>query len=282
MSLEPDDLVLCAGSLGPATLREKLDAAAAAGFGGVSIFIHELAQSRAEGFGEADVRHLAADLGLGLAELDPLLTWLPEAGAPQTSDTGSSMGGFGIDDFLDVGEALGVRSINAALVGSEPVGPDAMAEGFAALCDRAAERGLLVSLEFVAFAQLRDLAAAVDVVERAGRANGGVMFDTIHQLRSGGSHALLERVAARVNGIQLNDVAAQPEPDPVAETLHRRLLPGEGDADTVGQLRALAAGGCRAPIGVEVFSDVLNALAPAEAARRCIEATRKVLAEARA
>lgn len=282
MSLAPDDLVLCAGTLGPAPLREKLEAAAAAGFAGVSIFIHELAQARADGFADADVRSLANDLGLGLAELDPLLNWLPAAGGLAVSGEGEAMARFGVDAFLDAGESLGMRSINTALFGSDAVEPDQMAEAFAALCDRAAERGLLVNLEFVAFSQLANFGAALDVVERAGRDNGGVMLDSMHQLRSGGDHASLRAAGARVNGIQLNDIAAQPAPDPVAETMRARLLPGEGDADPGGMLRALRAGLCTAPVGVEVFSDALNALAPIEAAKRAAESTRRLVAEASA
>ena len=281
MSLRPDDLVLCAGTLGAAPLREKLEAAAAAGFSGSSIFLHELAKARAEGFADRDVRALAADLGLGLAELDPLLDWLPAAGGLDVSGDGAAMASFGIDEFLDAGEALGMRSINTALFGTVPVELDQVAEAFAAVCDRAAEHGLLVNLEFVAFSQLSNFAAALDVVERAGRDNGGVMLDSMHQLRSGGTHAQLRAAGARVNGIQLNDVTAQAAPDPVAETLHSRLLPGEGDADPAGMLRELRAGGCTAPVGVEVFSDALNGLAPREAAERAARATRQVIEEAR-
>jgi sugar phosphate isomerase/epimerase len=280
MSLGPDDLVLCAGTLGARPLREKLEAAAAAGFTGASIFMHELAQSRDEGLAEREVRALAADLGLGLAELDPLLAWLPAAGGPTVSDAGTAMAGFSVDEFLDAGEALGMRSINAPLFGSETVAPDRMAEGFAALCDRARERGLLVNLEFVAFSQLQTLEAALDVVERAGRDNGGVMLDSMHQLRSGGTHAQLRAAGARINGIQLNDIPAEAEPDPVAETMHRRLLPGEGDADPGGMVRELRAGGCLAPLGVEIFSDVLNALPARDAALRAAHATRRAIEEA--
>jgi sugar phosphate isomerase/epimerase len=281
MSLAPDALVLCAGTLGAASLRTKLEAAAAAGFEGVSIFVHELAQARSDGFGEADVKALAADLGLGFAELDPLLDWLPAAGGLEVSGEGSKMAGYGIDAFLDSGEALGMRSINTALFGSVAVELDQVAEAFAELCDRAAERGLLVNLEFVAFSQLPSFAVALDVVERAGRANGGVMLDSMHQRRSGGDHAALRAAGARVNGIQLNDIPALAAPDPVTETMRARLLPGEGDADPGGMLRALRAGGCTAPVGVEVFSDVLNALPPFEAAKRAAESTRRVLAEGR-
>ena len=64
------------------------------------------------------------------------------------------------------------------------------------------------------------------------------------------------------------------------ETLHRRLLPGDGDIDLVGIFRRLRDGGCKAPFGVEIFSDELAALPFAEAARRAGDATRRVLAAA--
>jgi sugar phosphate isomerase/epimerase len=81
--------------------------------------------------------------------------------------------------------------------------------------------------------------------------------------------------------VQLNDAPAKAEANLVDETMHRRLVPGEGAIDLVGLVRLLDAGGSRAPIGVECFSDELNALPAAEVARRVGDATRAVLAEAR-
>jgi len=49
MSLTAGDRVLCAGTLGAAPLREKLEAASAAGFAGVSLFIHEVEHARETG-----------------------------------------------------------------------------------------------------------------------------------------------------------------------------------------------------------------------------------------
>lgn len=283
MTLGSDHLVLCAGTLGDARLGAKLEAAAAAGFDGVSVFIHELARARAEeGLEPAAVRARAEGLGLSFAELDPLLDWLPAAGAPQVSDAGTAMAGFGVDDFLDAGEALGVRMINSALFGAKTAERDQIVEGFAGLCDRAAERGLRVTLEFVAFSQVPDLATAHAIVEAAGRDNGGVMFDTIHHLRSGGGADDIARSGARVLGIQLNDAPLAAAADPVFETMHERLLPGEGEADPAGMLRALDAAGCRAPVGIEVFSDRLFALPSAEAARLAYEAGRQLLVAVRA
>ena len=46
-------------------------------------------------------------------------------------------------------------------------------------------------------------------------------------------------------------------------------------------LRILDAAGCAAPLGVEVFSEALDALPPEEVGRRCGEAARAVRARAR-
>jgi hypothetical protein len=46
------------------------------------------------------------------------------------------------------------------------------------------------------------------------------------------------------------------------------LLPGDGVGEVIEFVRMLDRIGCRAPIGVEVFSDELAAMAPLDAARR--------------
>ena len=68
----------------------------------------------------------------------------------------------------------------------------------------------------------------------------------------------------------------------MTETLEARLLPGEGAIPLVRWLRILERSGCRAPIGVEVFSRALDALPPVEVGRRCGVAARALLARARA
>ena len=80
-----------------------------------------------------------------------------------------------------------------------------------------------------------------------------------------------------------------PEPDAgasrcvdlIAETMEARGLPGAGSIPLVDVIRTLDAIGSSAPIGVEVFSTELQRLPAEEAARRCAEAGRRVLAAAR-
>jgi sugar phosphate isomerase/epimerase len=273
--------VLCAGTVARSGFVERAQAAAEAGFGGLSLFVDDHRRARESGLSDAELRGVLRDHGLAVAEIDPLLTWLPgpESGRG-VAEGARALLAHGEDDFYRVADALGARSINAALPDPGAVGLDAVADAFAKLCDRAAAHGLLVHLEFLPWTRIGDAATAAHIVERAGRGSGGVMLDAWHHYRSGRPDS--EIPAARVLGIQLCDAPARPEADPIAETLHRRLPPGEGDADLVGLLRHLAAGGCQAPIGVEVFSDALAALPVREVARRVAAATREVLAAASA
>ncbi len=279
-----EDLVLCAGTLPRADFPQRVAAAAGAGFSGISLFLRDYQAARAGGLSDADLRALLEEHGLEIAELDPLMSWIPGAelgsGANQQ---GAAFFEQKEEDFYAAATALGARSLNAVAVTDAPLSREALAEGFAGLCDRAAERGLLVHLEFLPWTQIPDVFAALEIVETANRPNGGLTLDTWHHFRSGvGDERLRSVPGERILSVQLNDAPAQPESDLVEETLHRRLLPGAGAIDLVGILRTLDELGAPAPLGVEVFSDALAALAPAEAARRAGDAARAVLSRARA
>ena len=274
------DFVLCAGTVPQSALRDRIVAAAEAGFAAISLFPHEYQAARDAGLSDADLRALLRDHDVAIAEIDPLLSWLPnDAAAAGISEEGQRFLAAGEDTFHAIAEALGARSINAALADPRPAALDAVADAFGALCERAAAHDLLVTLEFLPWTTLRNPATAAAVVERAGCANGGVMLDAWHWFRSGAPLASIP--AARVFGIQLCDAPAQPEADLVEETLHRRRPPGEGDIDLAGLLRHLAAGGCTAPIGVEVFSDIVAAQPLRDTAEQMARALRKILAASR-
>lgn len=269
------DLVLCAGTVPQSGLAERAAAAAAAGFRALSLFPQDYRRAREAGLSDGELRRMLGDHGLAIAEIDPLLSWLPGVGDAGIDETGRGFLAHGEAEFYAIADALGARSINAALADPGELELDAIAEAFAKLCDRAAAHGLLVTLEFLPWTRIRDAATATALVERAGPANGGVMLDAWHHYRSG---APLDAISAsRVLGVQLSDAPAQAEADPIAETLQRRRIPGEGDADLAGLLRHLAAGGCDAPVGVEVFSSALAGRPVEEVAQRVAAATRALL-----
>ncbi|HTZ10551.1 MAG TPA: sugar phosphate isomerase/epimerase [Acidimicrobiales bacterium] len=285
MSLGRHDLVLCSGTLPRSTpFRLRVEAAAAGGFRGLSLWGRDYAAARQEGWSDADLAGLLADHGVEVAELDPAWWWTPGAGAvtvPPELDP-VDVFRFGEEDLFHVAAAVGARSLNAADVLGGRWGVEEAAEAFARLCDRAAEHGLLVHLEWLAWSRIPDMPTAVEVVRRADRPNGGLTVDLWHCARTGVTPGDLAALApGTVLAVQVDDGPGRAEPDLVEATLHRRLVPGEGDFDVVGYLGALDAAHVDAPIGVEVFSDELHALGPLEAARRAGEATRAVLARVR-
>src|SRR5262249_30773651 len=160
-------------------------------------------------------------------------------------------------EMFAIADALGARSINAADVLGGSWSVDDAADAFAGLCDRAAEHGLLVHLEFLPWSRIPDLATAWEVVRGADRANGGVAIDAWHWFRSPTPSDLTTLRAIpgdKVLGIQLDDAPVEPEANLMSATLHERLLPGEGAIDLAALLGALRDIAAVAPIGVEVFS----------------------------
>ncbi|TFG92536.1 MAG: sugar phosphate isomerase/epimerase, partial [Myxococcales bacterium] len=246
-SLGPRDLVLCSGSFGwNAPFADRIRAASRAGFRGLSVWARDYEQARASGLSDADLRSLLDDHGIEIAELDGVWAWLP--GADRSVPAAEDPVGFfryREDDLYRVADALGGRSLNAIDAFGGDFGPDAAAEAFAALCDRAARHGLRVHLEFMPWSRVPDVASAWEIARRAERPNAGIVVDSWHFFRGNPDWNALARIPGdRVSAIQLADAPSRPDPDRIAETLHGRLLPGEGEQDLprlVAALREIGA-----------------------------------------
>jgi sugar phosphate isomerase/epimerase len=188
----------------------------------------------------------------------------------------------GEDLFFRIADALGGRHLNLVQLFPPAVDPRVVGEAFGGVCDRAAKHELLVSLEFLPWCPIANLAQGLEIVKLANRPNGGLMFDTWHHFRSGGTSAEIRRLPeGSIAAIQFNDAPRASTSDLLTETLTARLLPGDGAIDLVGNIQAWDSIGTTAPVGVEIFSLELDKLPPKEAARRAAEATRQVLTLAR-
>lgn len=262
-------LILCSGSLGATPLPQKFEAAAAAGFDGVSVYGHEVHAATAAG---VDCGAPLRDLGLMVAEVDGVCV--------TTRSTEHH------DEALDIARLLGARSIT--VVETREFDPtneqhvDEAAEVVGQLCDRAAADDILIHIEPFAWSNLSRTTDAAEIVRRAGRPNGGLLLDLWHHVRGPDQGELDESIEmASVFGVQLADTAEEPWPNVRDECMTSRLLPGHGHADLVTRLAALATRGPLPPIGVEVFGDALDALPPAAAARAAYDAMVAVLDAAR-
>src|SRR5437764_6831251 len=152
VTLGAGDLVLCAGTLPRGTtFRERVEAAAAGGFAGISIWGRDYWAARSDGLTDADMRALLNDYGLRVAVLDPAWWWLPGAAeigrTIRPEDDAEEVFRYGEDDLFAIADAVGARSVNAVDVFGGDWSVDDAAEAFAALCDRAADHGILVHLE---------------------------------------------------------------------------------------------------------------------------------------
>ena len=139
-----------------------------------------------------------------------------------------------------------------------------------------AEHGCRFGLEFVGPATMRaghahefiyTIAGALELAERIGTGNVGLLLDSYHWYTSHGTAGDLARLSAReVVYVHVNDAPAGRAID---EQLDKeRALPGaSGVIDLSGFLQALDRMGYDGPVAVEPFDDALTMQPPAERVR---------------
>lgn len=272
--LVPDDLVLCLGAIGTATFAERVRAARENGFAGISMWMSHYDEARAEGLSHAEMGAILDGAGVTLAMLEYITAWA-KGPAERDAIVEETARICGIAEELGSDTVLAVTMAPAA----DPVEATA---GLAIACDVAARHGQRLGVEFLPWTGIPNLAAAWPLVRDADRPNAGLVLDSWHWFRSGPDPDLLRSIPGeKVIHLQISDAPAEPEPDVVAETIGKRLLPGEGAIDLPGLLRILDETGRQGPTAVEVFSDWLRSHPPVEGARLAAEAARTVLADAR-
>jgi len=128
-------------------------------------------------------------------------------------------------------------------------------EGLGRIAARAAELDLTVAIEPMhrtlgpEWSFVSTIPAAIDLLDRVGSPNLGMLFDVWHLWDSPDVRRHVVEHAARFSGVQVNDWR-----DPTRSWCDR-VLPGEGAADVVGLLEALGEGGFEGWFELEVFSD---------------------------
>lgn len=152
-----------------------------------------------------------------------------------------------------------------------------------------ADHGCRFGLEFVGpatmrsghrYAFLHTIEGALDLAERVGPANTGLLLDCWHWYTSGATVADIERLSAeQIVYIHVNDAPVDRGIDEQIDT--ERLLPGaSGVIDIAGFLQAVARKGFDGPVVVEPFNAMVNALPPAERVRVVAESLRAIWAQA--
>jgi sugar phosphate isomerase/epimerase len=266
-----------AGCLARTPFRVQVAAASAAGFDSITIWPNIWRHARTpDALTLADMRAMLDDHGLTLTDADGCFDWVPVSSATD-SMRGPMRQRVPREEFFEVCAALGGTTVVAVHRTDAGLHPDRDIEGFAALCDDAARHGLRVALEFFPFSNVPDLGTAWRVVSEADRANGGLVVDLCHHVRSGRDDGLLARIPPdRIYTVQLADGPAAAPADLAAEAMYQRMMPGAGDFGVAGFVALLDAMGVRAPCGPELYSPSFDERPAGEVARQLYRALRQV------
>jgi sugar phosphate isomerase/epimerase len=264
-SLSLDCLTLTDSS--PADL---IGAAAAAGFDLVSLWVSSPAafpRMRVPIEIERECADLLRDTGVGVHTLE-VLDLSTEAA---------------IRDYrpaLEMGARLGAKAASA-FNGTNP-DRSHVVDLLALFVEVVGEFGLEAVLEPVAMAHTRTLAEAEAMIRDAG-GKAGILFDSWHLIRSGGSVDDLAALdPALIRYVQLNDGLLQVPPDDwIPEAMGERLYLGEGEFPLLEILRLLPAD---IPWAVETPSlrRARDGITPDAQARETMASLQKMLAELQA
>jgi sugar phosphate isomerase/epimerase len=233
----------------PIPIRERVEAAAAAGFRGIGL-LHVDLMPALDQYGVRGLRVLLEDNGIVDLELELLTNWWTAGPARHRSNQVRR-------DLLDAAEALGAHHIK--------IGPDVSGNAwnydrwvteFAALATDAADAGTRIGLEFLPWSNIKTVHDGLRLVQAAGSPGGGLIIDVWHTERAHTPPADLAAVPLRyIVGVELDDADSEPVGTLFEDTIDRRRLCGEGSFDLPAIIDALRTAGWRGPWGVEILSE---------------------------
>ncbi|MFI6252159.1 sugar phosphate isomerase/epimerase family protein [Streptomyces sp. NPDC051016] len=244
----------------PLSLRERVEAASAAGFSGIGLLYADLVEAERE-YGLAGIRSLLEDNGLVHVELEFLTDWWTDGPRRTASDAVRG-------DLLKAAEALGARHLKVGPdVEDQPWNLDIWAAEFAILAAQADGAGARLGIEFLPWSNIKTVHDGLRLVEAAGHPAGGLIIDVWHTERAHTPPAELALVPrSRIVGVELSDADGTVVGTLFEDTVRRRRLCGEGSFALPDIITALRAAGWSGPWGVEILSDTHRTLPVREAA----------------
>lgn len=237
-------------------LREKLAAIAAAGFDGIEIFEQDFIAFDGS---PRDVGDMVRDHGLEITLFQPFRDFEGLPGPLRGRAFDRAERKFDLMGELGTDLMLICSSVHPQALG----GIDRAADDFRELGERAAGRGLRVGYEALAWGRhVFDHRDAWEVVRRADHPAVGLILDSFHTLARKIDPDTIRRIPGdRIFFVQLAD-APQIEMDLLYWSRHFRNMPGEGDLDVTGFMRAVAATGYGGPLSLEIFNDQFRGGSP--------------------
>ena len=250
------------------TLREKLEAIAAARFDGFELFENDLIYFNGS---PAEVGALAADLGLSCDLYQPFRDFegMPDAVLQRNLDRAERK--------FDVMQALGAQLMLVCSNTSANVIADEqrMAAQLYALAERAAQRNLRIGFEALAWGRAVKLySQAWSIVKRADHPHLGLILDSFHTLSLRDDPSGIAKIPGdKIFFLQLAD-APLLAMDVLQWARHYRCFPGQGQFDLENFLEQVLVTGYSGPLSLEIFNDLFR---EAPSRRTAVDAMRSLL-----
>ena len=249
---------------------DRCTEAAKVGFSGIGLWHADL-EHVLEDRSLAEMKKIFDNSGLTYIELEFLMDWFLDPGTEErkASDEQRKL-------LLEAAAALDAHHIKVGNIPGTPCEIPQLTERFGELCaDATKQTKAKVVYEFMPFdANVKSVDTALEVVQGAGADNGGLAIDTWHMSKLGIAPDELRKIPLeRLSWVELSDGQFEDMDDPVIETTQFRRLPGEGEFDIRGYVRACQEVGYQGPWGVEVLSKELDEQPMEEIFKRSYETT---------
>ncbi|WP_070108556.1 bifunctional sugar phosphate isomerase/epimerase/4-hydroxyphenylpyruvate dioxygenase family protein [Burkholderia plantarii] len=235
------------------TLVEKLNAIAAAGFDGVEIFENDLLYFDGS---PADVRRIAADLGLEIVLFQPFRDFEGVDAAQLARNLERARRKF------DLMHALGTdRILVCSNVSPQTLADDALlTDQLGALAEAARGAGVIAAYEALAWGRVvKTYGHAWRLVDAVNSPHLGLALDSFHTLSLDDDPDGIAAIPGeRIAFVQIAD-APRLAMDVLEWSRHYRSFPGQGDFDLARFTARVIESGFTGPLSLEIFNDGFRA-----------------------
>lgn len=234
------------------TLRQKLEAVAAAGFDGIELFEADFINFKGTA---AELGRIAGDLGLSIDLYQPFRDFegMPEPQFRRSLERAERK--------FDLMQAMGAPMV-LCCSNTSPLAindPSLAAAQLHELAERAAHRNLRVGFEALAWGRHTSLyGQAWEIVKQANHAHLGLILDSFHTLSLKDDPAGIAAIPGdKIFFLQMAD-APLLSMDVLQWARHHRSFPGQGDFDVVGFFEQVLRAGYTGPLSLEIFNDIFR------------------------
>lgn len=271
----PFKLCLNTSTIRPASLEEKIDVAAQAGYDAIELWTDPLEKYEANGGSLEDLGKRIRDKGLEVVNIIGLWNCMPaeDEKRPQALKD--------VRRRLEIARQVGSKHFAAV---PTPDRPDIeilwAAERYRELLEIGEEYGVTPAVEFVGFFKgINRLGEAVAIALEADHPDACLIADTFHLFRGGSGFNGIRHLAGDfIVVFHFNDAPADPPREQQGDK--HRVLPGDGILPLVQLLRDLKRIAFTGALSLELFNRDLWSKPPLEVAQTGIEKMKRLVAAA--